>query len=386
MDKTKRIGRFIRKFNGEGYKCYVPNKLPFSPPLQLEKFHRLLEQANASLGKLDGVTTLLPNFTELSIILMKKEAILSSRIEGTQSSLSDFLIFEAKTKEQMKVKDSEDDIEIMNYTSAMQYGLEKVKELPLSRKLFCEIHKKLLSKVRGSDKTPGEFRTSQNWIGGTRPGNAIFVPPPPEDLNECFSDFEKFLNDKNIYMPTLIKVSLAHVQFETLHPFLDGNGRIGRLLITFMLCLSGLLKKPLLYISLYFNKHKEEYYNLLQSVRETGDWEAWVKFFLQGIIETASQIDSSAKKIISVFEDDAQKIKNLNEDTAGVLKAHACLQKFPVISVKTLEKESSVSYLTALRSLKVLERTGLVREITGQQRNKIFIYKNYIKILNQESY
>ncbi len=377
MNKNKQTGRFIPKLNGDSYEAFIPNPLPLSAPFRMEQFYTLLEKANTSLGRLDGITTVLPSFRRLSNIFMKKEATLSSKIEGTQSTLSDFLIFETK-EDQTK---SEDNIEIQNYILAMEHGLHKITKLPVSRRLICEIHKILLSSGRGSDKTPGEFRKTQNWIGGSRPENAIFIPPPPENLDECFSDFEKFLNNKNVQMPTLIKVALAHVQFETLHPFSDGNGRVGRLLITFMLCLSGLLKEPLLYLSLYFHKHRTEYYNLLQSVREKGDWEAWVHFFLTGIIETAKQIQDTSHQIINTFKEDEKRIKG--ECTAGVIKAYGCFKTYPIASVKKVQEESSSSYQTTLKSLKTLEKLGLVKEITGRHHNKIFIYKSYINILER---
>ena len=318
MSKIKSIGRLITKSeSGETYQCHIPQPLPPHPPIQPEKFYKLLDKANVSLGELNGIRTNLPNASLFLRMFTRKEAVLSSQIEGAQSSLSDFLLFE-NNEENLKTND--DDIEVANYISAMNYGLKRIQKLPLSRRLLCEIHEKLLSSGRGVEKCPGEVRTSQNWIGGTRPGKAIFVPPPPEHIADCFGDFEKFLNDEKVLLPALIKVAIAHVQFETIHPFLDGNGRLGRLLITFMLCISGLLKEPLLYLSLYFKHHRKKYYNLLQNVRETGDWDSWIKFFLTGICETSNQAFHTTQKIVSLFETDEEKIKNQNKDTAGVLK------------------------------------------------------------------
>lgn len=381
MNKINRIGRLITKSeDGETYQCYIPQPLPPNPPIQPEKLYNLLDKANVSLGELNGIRTNLPNASLFLHIFIRKEAVLSSQIEGTQSSLSDFLLFE-NNRENLKIND--DDIEVANYISAMDYGLKRIQELPLSRRLLCEIHKKLLSSGRGMEKSPGEIRISQNWIGGTGPGNAIFVPPPPEHIADCFGDFEKFLHDEKVLLPTLIKVAIAHVQFETIHPFLDGNGRLGRLLITFMLCITGLLKEPLLYLSLYFKLHREEYYTLLQKVRVTGDWESWIEFFLTGVYETSNQAFNTAQNIVSLFENDEEKIKSLKKDTAGVLKTYNFLKKHPISNTKNIVKSSQSSLQTILRSLRILEEIGLVKELTGKHNNKIFIYKNYINIINQ---
>ena len=381
MNKIKRIGRLITKSeSGETYQCYIPQPLPPNPPIQLEKFYKILDKANVSLGELNGIRINLPDASLLLHIFTRKEAVLSSQIEGTQSSLSDFLLFENNEE---NLKKNDDDIEVANYISAMNYGLERIKNLPLSKRLLCEIHEKLLSSGRGMEKCPGEVRTSQNWIGGTRPGNAIFVPPPPEHIADCFGDFEKFLHDEKVLLPTLIKVAIAHVQFETIHPFLDGNGRLGRLLITFMLCINNLLKEPLLYLSLYFKHHREKYYTLLQNVRKTGDWESWIEFFLTGIYETSNQAFNTAQKIVSLFENDEEHIKKLHKDTAGVLKTYNSLKKHPISNTRKIVKSSQSSLQTVLRSLRVLEEIGLVKELTGKHNNKIFIYKNYISIINQ---
>ena len=380
MNKKNRIGHYItQSIAGESYRCYIPKPLPPNPPIQTEKFYRLLDQAMVSLGELNGIKTILPNAELYLSLFAKKEAVLSSQIEGTQSSLSDFLQFE----DNAKASSLKDNIEIANYISAMDYGFKKIKKLPLSRRLFCEIHKKLLSNVRGSEKSPGEFRTSQNWIGGTRPGNAIFVPPPPEELSACFGVFEKFLNDKKVLLPNLIKVAIAHVQFEIIHPFLDGNGRLGRLLITFMLCINNLLKDPLLYLSLYFKKHQKKYYTLLQKVQIEGDWEAWIEFFLKGVCHTSKQACQTAQNIVSLFEKDEEKIQAQDKDTAGVLKTFSVLKKHPISNTKTIVQATQVSLQTVLRSLKTLQEIGLVTELTGGHNNKIFAYKDYLNIINE---
>ena len=388
MNKRDRIGHYIEQSTQlkgskaeqkESYTCYIPKPLPPNPPIQLEKFYPLLEQATVSLGELNGIKTLLPNPELYLSFFGKKEAVLSSQIEGTQSSLSDFLQFDPNTKAP-KVNDNR---EIANYISAMNYGLKEIHRLPLSRRLICEIHKKLLSHARGSEKRPGEFRTSQNWIGGTRPGNAIFVPPPPQELSACFGDFEKFLNDKKILLPSLIKVAIAHVQFEIIHPFLDGNGRLGRLLITFMLCIDKLLKDPLLYLSLYFKKHRDTYYSLLQKVQKEGDWEAWIEFFLEGVCDTSKQACQTARNIVTLFDRDAEKIRYQQKDTVGVLKTYELLKKHPVSNTKTIVQKTGVSLQTVLRSLKSLKELGLVEELKARQRNKIFTYKEYLSLLNE---
>ncbi len=381
MNKQKRVGSYIKKsVGGETYRCYIPHKLPPDPPIQVEKFYDLLDKANVSLGELNGIRTNLPSADLFLHTFTRKEAVLSSQIEGTQSSFSDFLLFE-NDPENKKAKD--DDVEVANYISAMSYGLEKIKKLPLSRRLLCEIHGKLLASGRGKEKSPGDVRTSQNWIGGTRPGNAIFVPPPPEYVSDCLGELEKFLHSKKFPLPTLIKVAIVHVQFETIHPFLDGNGRLGRLLITFMLCLTGLLKEPLLYLSLYFKIHRKKYYDLLQTVRENGDWETWIEFFLTGVYDTAHQAFDTAQKLVTLFKTDEEKIKAQDKDTAGVLKAFNYLKTRPISNTKNIVKESQISLQTVLRSLKTLEELGLVKELTGKHNNKIFVYTDYMNILNK---
>lgn len=297
MDKSTRIGQYVKGsiVAGEHYSAYVPCALPPNPPLDLTEIYPLLDQANAALGRLDGMSMVLPDPALFLYMYIRKEAVLSSQIEGTQSSLSDLLLFENAEAPGVPIDDV---TEVSCYVAAMNYGLERLKEFPLSLRLLREIHAKLMANARGGNKQPGEFRTSQNWIGGSRPGNARFVPPPPERLMDCLGALEKFLHDDTVKLPVLVKAALAHVQFETIHPFLDGNGRLGRLLITFMLCVEGLLKEPMLYLSLYLKTNRQAYYNHLQSVRETGDWEAWIKFFLQGVVETATQATDTARAMV----------------------------------------------------------------------------------------
>ena len=382
MDKSDRIGQYIKSsvVAGEHYNSYIPKPLPPKPPIDFVSFYQLNDQAATALGRLDGIRYVLPDPSLFLYMYVRKEALLSSQIEGTQSSLSDLFLFE---NDETANAPTDDVSEVSSYINAMNYGLERLKELPLSLRLLCEIHKKLMDNARGNNKQPGEFRTSQNWIGGTRPGNASFVPPPPERLMECLDSFEKFLHDENVKLPILIKVALAHVQFETIHPFLDGNGRLGRLLITFTLCAEGILKDPLLYLSLYFKTNRREYYNHLQSVRETGDWEAWIKFFLEGVIETANQATETAINIISLFEKDNLTIQSSGKLNASILTIHNYLQRNPISTIRKIEASCTLSFPTISRNLATLEELGIVKETTGKERHKIFVYKEYMDILSQ---
>jgi Fic family protein len=285
IKKNSRLGTYItRKFGDESVRAFVPPPLPPDPPVKLEPFQRLLEDANLAVGRLDGLASILPDSSFFIYLYVQKEAVLSSQIEGTQASLSDLLLFKIEEVPDVPI---EDVLQASNYLAAMDHGLRRLNEgFPLSLRLIREIHEVLLSHGRGSDKHPGEFRTSQNWIGGTRPGNAVFVPPPPENVTECMGALETFLHYESPDLPLLIKAAMAHVQFETIHPFLDGNGRLGRLLITFLLHAAGAIREPILYLSLYFKTNRQQYYELLDRVRTTGDWETWLEFFLNGVKET----------------------------------------------------------------------------------------------------
>jgi len=339
----------------------------------------LVEQANRALGRLDGITSILPAPPLFLFMYVRKEALLSSQIEGTQSSLSDLLLFENDEIPQVAIDDVQ---EVSNYVAAMQYGLKRLGEgFPLSLRLIREIHDILLRKGRGSSKQPGEFRRTQNWIGGTRPGNALFVPPPPNELPACLDNFEKFLHDEKT--PTLIRAALAHVQFESIHPFLDGNGRLGRLLITFMLCVDGVLKEPMLYLSLYFKMHRQQYYDLLQAVRDRGDWEAWVEFFLTGVIETANESVETARRLLKLFEEDRTRISTLGRSAASMLQVHDLLQRQPIISIVPASKKLKVTHPTVMKAIANLEKLGIVREVSGRRRGRLFAYTRYMNILNQ---
>jgi Fic family protein len=367
---------------GEKYRAFVPNPLPPDPPLALDDdFREIADQALLALGRLDSMSALLPDTSLFLYMYVRKEAVLSSQIEGTQSSLSDLLLFESEGAPGVPLDDIR---EVSNYVAAMDHGLARLRGgFPLSLRLIREIHKILLSKGRGSEKEPGQFRRTQNWIGGTRPGNAAFVPPPPESIMECMAALEKFLHNEPVRTPLLIKAALAHVQFETIHPFLDGNGRLGRLLITFILCAEGALAQPMLYLSLYFKTHRGEYYEHLQRVRVEGDWESWLSFFVTGVKETAESAVQTANALVKLFETDRQRIQPMGRIAGSALRVHQALQQSPVVSVAKAAQMTGLTVPTVTASLLALEKAGVARELTGQQRGRLFGYQEYIKILSQ---
>ncbi len=312
---------------------------------------------------------------------VRKEAVLSSQIEGTQSSLSDLLLYENKEAPGVPMNDVQ---EVSNYVAALKHGLKRLHEnFPLSLRLIKEIHAVLLSKGRGSGKMPGEFRRSQNWIGGTRPGNASFVPPPPDHVLECMGLLEKFIHNHPVKTPPLIKAALTHVQFETIHPFLDGNGRLGRLLIALILHAEGALAEPMLYLSLYFKQNRTRYYELLQNVRAEGDWESWLDFFLTGLTETADGAVHTARRLLKLFEDDMKKIHVLGRVAGSALRVHHYMQHHPLCSIAKLTKDLHLTVPTVTSSLNNLAKVGIVKELTGHKRNRLFAYKHYIKILSE---
>jgi Fic family protein len=349
--------------------------------VRLENMQRLLEQATQALGRLDGLASMLPDLTLFIYAYVRKEAVLSSQIEGTQSSLSDLLLFESDQAPGVPLSDVE---EVSHYVAALNHGLDRMSGgFPLSLRLIREIHGVLLSKGRGSDKEPGEFRRSQNWIGGTRPGNAAFVPPPPDFVPECMNTLELFLHDERTNLPVLIKAGLVHVQFETIHPFLDGNGRLGRLLITLLLCAAGVLRAPILYLSLYFKQHRSTYYELLDRVRAKGDWEVWLEFFLTGVRDTATQGAAAAQRILEIFAEDLRKIEELGRPAASALRVFEHLQRNPIISIPGAAAKIGASAPTVAKSVEHLRRLGIVREKTGLQRHRLFVYQAYLAILNE---
>jgi len=365
---------------GETVRAFVPLPLPPVPPLELGAFLPLLDRANQALRRLDGLSTLLPD-TELFLYLyVRKEAVLSSQIEGTQSSLSDLLLFENAGAPGVPMDDVR---EVSNYVAAMQHGLERLRDgFPLSLRLIREIHGILLRGGRGATRTPGEFRRSQNWIGGTRPGNATFVPPPPERLMECLDSFEKFLHDEDQKLPLLVQLGLIHVQFETIHPFLDGNGRLGRLLITLLLCARGALREPLLYLSLYFKTHRGRYYELLQRVRTDGVWEEWLEFFLEGAEATAKQAADTAVELIRLFDTDRKRIQVLGRSALSALRVHEFMQKKPLINIGVAARALNLSIPTVSAALQRLEELAIAKETTGKERDRIFAYTRYLEIVS----
>ena len=350
IEPSTRLGSYVvKQFQEETVRAFVPPPLPPVPPVDLARFQILLEQANQAVGRLDGLTSILPDVSLLLYTYVRKEAVLSSQIEGTQSSLSDLLLYENDEAPGAPIEDVE---EVSNYVAAMNHGLERMRSgFPMSLRLIREIHEILLSKGRGSGKQPGEFRRSQNWIGGSRPGNAAFVPPPPEMLAECLNQFELFLHDDQTGLPLLIRAGLIHVQFETIHPFLDGNGRLGRLLITFLLCAKGALREPILYLSLYFKSNRAAYYELLDRVRTKGDWEAWIDFFLVGIRNIAEQAAKASREILDLFNQDQKKIETLGRPAASVLRVFQHMQRSPIIAIPSTARRIGISAPTVAKSL-----------------------------------
>jgi Fic family protein len=366
---------------GERVRAFVPPPLPPVPPIRMAGLLRLLEEANRAVGRLDGVTSILPGPPLFIYMYVRKEAVLSSQIEGTQSSLSDLLLFESEEAPGVPLDDVQ---EVSNYVAAMTHGLSRLRDgFPLSLRLIREIHQVLLAKGRGSAQEPGEFRHSQNWVGGTRPGNALYVPPPPNLVMACMGDLETFLHASAPDLPLLIKAALIHLQFESIHPFLDGNGRLGRLLITFLLCAQGALREPTLYLSLYFKTHRRLYYDLLQQVREEGTWETWLEFFLTGVKETSEQATATARRILAVFDEDKARIEALGRKAPSALRLHQLLQTRPITSVPAAATRLGVTQPTVSKSIDELRGLGIVRETTGRQRNRVYAYHRYLTLLNE---
>jgi len=367
---------------GERFQAFVPLPLPPSPPLAIDApLLGLSEKANRALGRLDGVSALLPDIELFLYQYIRKEAVLSSQIEGTQSSFSDLLLFEVEAAPGVPLDDVQ---EVSNYVAAMNHGLQRLDEgFPLSLRLLREIHEIMLSQGCGMHKQPGEFRRSQNWIGGTRPGNARFVPPPPEQIDECLGELEKFIHEEVSGLPALIKAAMIHVQFETIHPFLDGNGRLGRLLITLLLCNQQVLRQPLLYLSLYFKSNRDSYYHQLDSVRRTGDWESWLRFFLQGVYETATGAVDTANALLELFEQDRQRIRDMGRISGSCLQLHHLMQRRPIFRIPQASAELGINRTSISNCLKQLIEAGMVSEITGYQKHRLFRYDRYIELLSE---
>ena len=371
----------ITNVGGELVRAFVPNPLPPAPPLDLRPLQAPLERAHLSLGRLDGLSQLLPDTPLFLYSYVRKEAVLSSQIEGTQSSLSDLLLFEIT---EMPGVPADDVVEVSNYVRALQHGLSRLEEdFPLSNRLIREIHGELLSRGRGYNKSPGDFRRSQVWIGGTRPGTAHFVPTPPHAVLDCMGALERFLHEDSLDLPTLVRAGIIHVQFETIHPFLDGNWRVGRLLITLMLVHDRIISQPMLYLSLYFKQNRATYYSLLDEVRRTGDWERWLEFFLDGVAETAEGAVATARRLMALFDQDERCIQQRVRASGSTLRVHQALKEQPVISLPEVTKQTGLSFHTSSTAMTSLVDLGLVRELTGQQRNRVFGYDAYIQILNE---
>lgn len=377
---STRSGQYVRQ--PTGYKAFIPTPLPPDPPVRIEELQELLSRANLALGRLDGSIQTLPNPDLFVYMYVRKEAVFSSQIEGTQSSLQDLLVAEAKILAPDRPKDVD---EVVNHVHAMNYGLDRLDTLPVSVRLICEIHAELLRGVRGSGLAPGELRTSQNWIGpaGCTINDASFVPPPHHQAPYQLSELEKFIHI-DTGLPLLIKIGLVHAQFETIHPFLDGNGRVGRLLITFLLCKQEELTKPVLYLSHFFKKHRQQYYDELQSVRDAGTWEQWLSFFLQGVIEVSGEAAETARNILSLREKHRDAITEHLGRTAG--NGHRVLEylyKHPIVSVKEVQKLIRASYPAGNQLVRQMVAIGILQESTGWSRNRRFKYQDYINIFHE---
>jgi len=366
----------------ERVRAFVPDALPPTPPIELDAARsQLHEGALLACGRLDGLTSLLPDPRLFLYSYVRREAVLSSQIEGTQSSLSDLMLFELAEAPGAPLDDV---IEVSNYVAALERGLELLRdESPLTNRLLREVHATLLSRGRGSERQPGEFRRSQNWIGGTRPGNAVFVPPPPHLVAACMADLEKYLNREEAPHGALITAILAHAQFETIHPFLDGNGRLGRLLIALILRKRRVLHQPLLCLSLFLKRHRAEYYRLLDMVRSDGDWEAWLDFFLEGVLDTANSAVETGRRLIELFESDEARVRGTGRSAANALRVYSVLRSRPLATVGGLAERAGISYPTAARAVESLCGLKILREVTGRSRDRVFAHDAYLAILNE---
>jgi len=367
---------------GEKVQAFVPQPLPPTPPIEWSpELRKKFDQALIALGRLDSVSVLLENASLFHNMCVRKEAVLSSMIEGKQSSLSDLLLFEIEQRPGVPIDDVQ---EVSNYVAALYHGITRLDEnFPLSIRLLKEIHGVLLSKERGKENHPGEFRRSQNWIGGSRPSTAEFVPPPPEYVTECMGKLELFLHDQPEKTSVLIKTALAHVQFETIHPFLDGNGRLGRLLITLLLYSEQVLREPMFYLSLYFKTHRRRYYELLNEVRYTGDWESWLDFFADAVIHTATQAVDSARRLMNLLAEDSKRISGMKRISGSVHLIHRALQERPLASSNWITEKTQLSPATVNTCLRELEKISIIKEVTGQKRNRLYCYEEYIRIMNE---
>lgn len=377
-----RSGQYVKQ--ASGYRAFVPAALPPDPPVAMDaELTRLLSEADRSLGRLDGIGSVLPNPNLFVAMYVRQEAVLSSQIEGTQSTLEDVLQFEIDAKGNDLPKDV---AEVVNYVRAMNYGLRRLDELPLSLRLIREIHSELLEGVRGAHRAPGEFRRSQNWIGpaGATVETATFVPPSVPEMHQALDEFEKFLHDDSL--PVLIQTGLAHAQFETIHPFLDGNGRVGRLLITLLLCQRKVLHQPLLYLSHYLKGHRAEYYDRLTAIRNDGNWEGWLKFFLRGVAEVSGEANKTARRIFALRDEHREAInKDIGSSAASGLRLLDYLYEQPMINVRMVERHLQSSFVTASKLVDQLVKLEILRETTGGQRNRRYAYSPYLALFESSA-
>jgi Fic family protein len=379
--RRKRTGTYeTTSAGGETVNAFVPAPLPPVPPLAIDGGVRTaLDAALFALGRFDGVSSVLPDTQRLLYTYVRKEAVLSSQIEGTQSTLADLLLFELKESPGVPLDDV---VEVSNYVRALEHGVKRMRGgFPLSNRLLREVHEILLSRGRGAGKSPGEFRRSQNWIGGTRPGNARFVPPPPHRVPDAMGTLEKFVHDTAT--PALVKAALWHVQFETIHPFLDGNGRVGRLMVTLLLCAEGMLREPMLYLSLFLKQHRTRYYELLDAVRRDGDWEAWVTFFCEGVASVSDSAVVTARRLLELAETDRERLASLGRKAGSAAAVQTALLRTPVCTIPRLAKRTHLTLPTIGKALDVLENQKIVSETTGRRRNRVYRYDRYLAILNE---
>ncbi|MBK8971944.1 MAG: Fic family protein [Hahellaceae bacterium] len=369
-----------------GVKCqaFIPNPLPPAPPLTIDNtLQQRLSDAQVALGRLDAISALLPAADLFLYSYIRKEAVMSSQIEGTQSSLNDLMLYEMEGVPGVPMDDVQ---EVSCYVSALTLGVQRIREgYPITIRLVRELHQALMTHGRGANKSPGDFRQNQVWLGAHRPDEAVFVPPPANRIAECWTDFEYFINDLPETTEPVIKAALAHVQFETIHPFMDGNGRLGRLLIPLILVQANILKDPLLYLSVFFKKHRQTYYDRLQQVRLTGDWESWVRFFADAIAATANQAVQTAQQLNDLLQQDKVRLLQLGRLSGSATQILEALFRNPMINIATLRQHTGITPATIGKALDAMEQQlGIVREVTGQKRNRIYAYTAYINILNQE--
>lgn len=374
-----RAGRYVRQ--PAGYRSFLPAQLPPRPPIEIDgEMWRLLSDADRALGRLDAVTQTLPDTNLFLLMYVRKEAVLSSQIEGTQASLEDIIRYEEKVEEAENPDDVE---EVVSYIRALNHGLERLRDIPVSLRLIKEIHAKLMQGVRGQNKSPGEFRVVQNWIGspGSRIETAQFVPPAPNDLADVLGQLEAFMH-ADVDLPLLIQIGLIHAQFETIHPFLDGNGRLGRLLITLLLCEKGVLREPSLYISYHFRRNKSEYYDRLQGIRDRGDWESWIKYFLRGVRDVGREAANTASDILHLREQHRRILSdNLSHALAGsAFKLIDHLYETPIISVQKASEVVGRTYANANTLIQQLVQLGILEETTGRERGRRFRYSPYVDL------